>query len=120
VKHFRSAASWLFTIARRVLLSSVARQRGERTMLERLQVDWRSEQQGQVAPNEHWLEGLDAELAAAVDQLPGGQRRALELRVISGLAYDEIAGRLGCSPTAARVVSRGLTQLRARLEGSHG
>jgi RNA polymerase sigma-70 factor, ECF subfamily len=116
-----SAAPWLFTIARRVLLSSVARQRVERTMLERLKVDWRSAQEVQVEPNEHWLDGLDAELAAAVDQLPGGQRRAVELRVISGLAYGEIARRLGCSPTAARVrVSRGLVQLRARLEGSHG
>jgi RNA polymerase sigma factor (sigma-70 family) len=116
-----SAAPWLFTIARRVLLASVARQRVERTMLERLRVDWRPGQQAGVEPSEHWLDGLEAELAIAVAELPGGQRRAVELRVINGLPYDEIADRLSCSPTAARVrVSRGLAQLRARLEGSLG
>lgn len=116
-----SAAPWLFTIARRVLLASVESRRVERATLERLRVDWPRGQQAEVRPNEHWLDGLEAELANAVVDLPAGQRRAVELRVINGLPYDEIADRLSCSPTAARVrVSRGLAQLRTRLEGSHG
>jgi RNA polymerase sigma-70 factor (ECF subfamily) len=116
-----SAAPWLFTIARRVLLASVARQRVERTTLERLRVDWRPGQEADVEPNEHWLDGLEVDLANAIDELPAGRRRAVELRVINGVPYDHIAVQLSCSPTAARIrVSRGLAQLRARLEGSHG
>ena len=43
--------------------------------------------------------------------LPAEQRRALELRVIEQLDYEEVAGRLGCSQNAARLrVSRGLAR----------
>jgi RNA polymerase sigma factor (sigma-70 family) len=110
-----NAGPWLFTIARRVLIASVKRRHLERSALERLQVEHRGTE---VVPDERWLNGLDEDLAAALETLPREQRRALELRVVGGLSYARVAERLGCSPTAARIrVSRGLARLRARLEG---
>jgi RNA polymerase sigma factor (sigma-70 family) len=110
-----SAGPWLFTIARRVLIASVKRRHLERSALERLHVEHRGTE---VVPDERWLNGLDEDLAAALETLPREQRRALELRVVGGLSYAGVAERLGCTPTAARIrVSRGLARLRARLEG---
>ena len=115
-----SAAPWLFAIARHVLLASVATRRVERTMLERLQVDWRAPTT-EPEPSERWLEGLDADLEEALGALPAPQRQALELRVLDDLGYAELAERVGCSSVAARIrVSRGLANLRARLEGGQG
>ena len=59
-------------------------------------------------------------LHIAVEGLPSPQRRALELRVVQQLSYDEVAGRLGCSQNAARLrVSRALRTLTLTL-GSAG
>jgi RNA polymerase sigma factor (sigma-70 family) len=110
-----SAGPWLFTIARRVLIASVERRRLESTALERLHVE---HQATDVMPEDRWLQGLDDDLATALDTLPTDQRRALELRVVGGMSYAVVAERLGCSSTAARIrVSRGLARMRARLEG---
>ena len=47
------------------------------------------------------------------------QRRALELRIVHGLPYDAVAGRLGCSQNAARLrVSRALRALTTQLRGA--
>jgi RNA polymerase sigma factor (sigma-70 family) len=57
---------------------------------------------------------------AAVERLPHRLRAAVELRVLGGLGYDEIADRLGCTNGAARVrVLRGLRRLNDLLDG-HG
>ena len=59
---------------------------------------------------------LGPALQVAVDGLPNEQRRALELRVVQQLSYDEVAGRLGCSQNAARLrVSRALRTLTVEL-----
>jgi RNA polymerase sigma-70 factor (ECF subfamily) len=51
-----------------------------------------------------------------LDRLPKSERRALELRVLEHLPYEEVAEQLGCRPGAARVrVSRGLGRLRESL-----
>jgi RNA polymerase sigma-70 factor, ECF subfamily len=51
-------------------------------------------------------------LADALDELPKHERQALELRVVEGLAYAEVAGRLAIRPVAARLrVSRALRRL---------
>lgn len=65
----------------------------------------------------------DAELAAlravlneAVDRLPAMRRQAVQLRVVEGLTYEEVAARLSCSQQAARAhVSRGLRQLERQI-----
>jgi RNA polymerase sigma-70 factor (ECF subfamily) len=65
-----------------------------------------------VEPDEAWLEGLDEALA----ELSDGERAAVELRVVHGLGYDDVAAALATTAPAARVrVSRGLAALRQRL-----
>src|SRR5262245_50514196 len=102
-----SAAPWLFGIARNVLAVSVRRGRLERTARERLGV--RLEPAAvDVEPAEAWLDGVDADLEAALAALGEAERRAVELRVLDDLGYDDVARELGVSPGAARVrVSRG-------------
>jgi RNA polymerase sigma-70 factor (ECF subfamily) len=58
-------------------------------------------------------------LRHAVRALPAEQRRALELRVMHGLPYDAVAGRLGCSTNAARLrVSRALRALTTQMRSA--
>ena len=112
-----SAGPWLFAIARRVLMATVEQRRLEGTALDKLRVE--TVPRPTQTPDPNWLEGLDADLEAALGELPEAQRQAVVLRVLGGLPYTTIASRVGCTSTAARIrVSRGLTRLRARLEAS--
>lgn len=111
-----TAAPWLFGIARHVLASSVRRHSIERRARDRLGLDRQSDGVAPSAADEAWLDGLDDDLTAALAELPDGQRRAIELRVLADQAYDEVARRLDISPQAARVrVHRGLAAIRTRL-----
>jgi RNA polymerase sigma factor (sigma-70 family) len=57
-------------------------------------------------------EALRAAFAQALETLPPMRRLAVQLRVIDGLEYKDVARRLGCSEQAARThVSRGLKRL---------
>lgn len=48
----------------------------------------------------------------SLDQLPNDQRVAVELRVIHGMSYQEVAQQIGCSQPAARMrVMRGLRSI---------
>ena len=59
---------------------------------------------------------LRALLSEALARLPTTRRRAVQLRVLKGLSYEEIAARLGCSEQTARTrVSRGLRQLERQI-----
>jgi RNA polymerase sigma-70 factor (ECF subfamily) len=87
-----TAGSWLFAIARKVLVSSVRRGWLERTACARLGLPV----EAATEPDGSWLDGLDE----ALDEL----------------AYDDVARELGTSTEAARVrVHRGLQTLRLRL-----
>ena len=49
-------------------------------------------------------------------ELPTGQREAIDLRVVGGLPYTEVAGALGCTDVTARKrVSQGLRSLRTTM-----
>jgi RNA polymerase sigma-70 factor (ECF subfamily) len=67
--------------------------------------------------------GIDVQLAYAravqhMTQLSPRLSAAIYLRFVLALPYSEIAARLGCSESAARVrVSRGLTRLLQSMEG---
>jgi RNA polymerase sigma factor (sigma-70 family) len=115
---YESAAPWLFGIARNVLGSSLRAGRVEARARRRIGM-----REPLVLTDED-LERVveigsgDGVVLALLAELPGGQRRALEARVIEELAYPEVAERLKCSELVARQrVSRGLAMLRARLEG---
>ena len=107
------AAPWLFGIARNVLAGAVRERAIPRDGRRRVGLE---AAESLAAPRETWLAGLDEDLAAALDTLPDTQRRAVELRVLDGSAYDEIGRELDISPGAARVrVHRGLAALRRLL-----
>jgi len=56
-------------------------------------------------------------LIDALETLREDQRDALQLRVIDGLGYEEVAKRLGCAEAAARQrVSRGLRRIALVLQ----
>ena len=106
-------APWLFGIARHVLASSVRRRAIERAARERLQLELAT-RATTVDPT--WLDGLDADLSAALADLPDGQRRAIELRILSDQAYEDVGRELDITPQAARVrVHRGLRSIRQRF-----
>ena len=106
-------APWLFGIARHVLAASVRRHAIEQSARDRIRL---AMEPIAVVPEEAWLEGLDDDLTAALAELPDGQRRAIELRVIADQAYEEVGRQLDISPEAARVrVHRGLKAMRQRL-----
>lgn len=111
-----SAAPWLYGIAKNVLHQSVRRRRLAQEATQRLGV-MTGVDRSPVAPDTSWIEGLDAEVAAALARLSDGQRRAVELRVGEDRPYEEVAVALGCSPGAARIrVSRALGALRQHIE----
>jgi RNA polymerase sigma factor (sigma-70 family) len=67
------------------------------------------------------LEMIREEVLQAVEELPEGERAAVELRILQGLEYAEVARLLQCEPGAARVrVSRGVARLRSRLQHMAG
>ncbi len=108
-----SLGPWLFGIARNVLTRSVREQRISASASERLGL---LRPASSISPEEVWLDDLDADIAAALAELPSSQRRAVQLRVIDGLDYREVSDELHCSPVAARIrVSRGLDSLRSTL-----
>ena len=56
-------------------------------------------------------------ITKVLQTLSPDQREAMRLRVIDGLAYDEVAARLHCTPTNARQrVSRGLRKLSLAMQ----
>lgn len=108
-----SAGPWLFGIARNVLFASVTAGRLESEARSKLGLlsDRGAEE---AEPDASWLTDVDQAVAA----LPPRQRKAIELRVIADLSYEDTAAALGCSPTAARIrVSRALSALRNAMEG---
>jgi RNA polymerase sigma-70 factor (ECF subfamily) len=62
---------------------------------------------------------LASQLAAAMNGLTPGQRRAIELRIVAELDFGVVAEHLHCNEPAARMrVSRALGGLRSRLQGA--
>jgi RNA polymerase sigma factor (sigma-70 family) len=106
-----SALPWLLGIARDVLRESARRDRVETTARARLGLPLDLAAEDGYADVDERLSPL-ASLAAALERLPEHERETLELRVIDGLAYDEIARTLSIRPAAARLrVSRALRRL---------
>lgn len=111
-----TAAPWLYGIARHKAAESARRGRIEDQARRRLGME-------PVELTDEALtlveEAQAAEpLALALDGLPPAERDAVRARVLDELDYEEIATALRCSQQVVRKrVSRGLSRLRAHLEG---
>lgn len=107
------AAPWLFGIARNILASSIRDASIQRDSRSRVGLDAAA---NVGAPRDEWLVGFDEDLAAALAGLPGPQRAVIEMRVLDGRPYAEVAQGLAITPGTARVrTHRGLASLRASL-----
>jgi RNA polymerase sigma factor (sigma-70 family) len=113
-----SAAPWLFGIGRNLLRQYHKHNRIETAARNRLGMPLafaECEDYERVDERDEAL-ALTPRLRSAVSALPSEQRRALHLRVVHQLPYEEVAGRLGCTQNAARIrVSRALSALTTRL-----
>lgn len=111
------AIAWLLGIARNVLAMSMRKGRVEakarrRLGMERLELDDRDIERIQSLDS-------DPEVLRRLEALPREQREAIMQRVVEERSYTDVAARLGCSEQVARKrVSRGLAELRARLEST--
>jgi RNA polymerase sigma-70 factor (ECF subfamily) len=114
-----SAAPWLYGIARNVLRRTLERERVETGARRRLGMPLQSYETDLDAVSDRLdAESLRPALDAALEQLPAGQRDAVELRVVRALSYAEVASSLGCSQVAARIrVTRALDSLSRLLKG---
>jgi RNA polymerase sigma factor (sigma-70 family) len=117
--HLAPASSWLYAIARHKLLDSVRRGRvedGARRRLGMRPVELTDDDLIRVEEIAAAASGGGAALEL-LDELPEAVRAALGARVLDSRDYAEIATELRCSEQVVRKrVSRGLAQLRARLE----
>jgi len=87
-----SALPWLYGIARNLLRRSLERNRLETAAGRRLRMPvGEHEPDATTLAERARAERLRPQLAAALDGLPEGQRRALELRVVDELPYREVA-----------------------------
>jgi RNA polymerase sigma factor (sigma-70 family) len=106
-----SALPWLYGIAGHVLSMTVRRDRVETRARERLGLPLDLATEDGYAVAEERLSPRVA-LDHALSELPPHEREALELRVVDGLSYEQVALRLAIRPTAARLrVSRALRRL---------
>jgi RNA polymerase sigma factor (sigma-70 family) len=116
-----SAAPWLFGIARNLLRQYHKSNRIETAARARLgmPLSFAECEEFERVDDREAAKALRPALRDAVRALPSEQRRALELRVVQQLPYEEVAGRLGCSQNAARLrVSRALRALTLQLKGA--
>ncbi len=116
-----SGAPWLFGIARNLLRQYHKHNRIESAARERLGLPtaWAECDEYDAVDERMFASSLAPTLRHAVRALPTEQQRALELRVVQQLDYEEVAGALGCSQNAARLrVSRALRALGLKLRGA--
>jgi RNA polymerase sigma factor (sigma-70 family) len=116
-----SGAPWLFGIARNLLRQYHKHNRIETAARDRLglPVGFAECEDYDRVDERIAAAAMAPALALAVRALPAQQRRALELRVVHQLEYEDVAGRLGCSQNAARLrVSRALRALTLQLGGA--
>lgn len=110
----RPGGAWLYGIAAKELSHYFRRQSVEMRAARRLGLERPGLDAESAAKIEALVDDDDvrASLTAAMRQMSGRERDAVELRVIAELDYREIAARLHCSEAAARTrVHRGLARL---------
>jgi len=110
-----SARPWLLGIAQNILVDSLRRQRIEDKARARLGLPRELVTEVGYELVEEQLSLPEAALKAIAD-LPETDRQVLDLRVVEGRRYREIAAELNCTQVAARLrVSRALRRLNIAL-----
>ncbi len=113
-----SFASYLFTIARNVLISHLRRQSRERGHV--LTLEELPSGQQPTAPTNQSLKDIQEQFAHALQLLPEVQRTALLLRVQQELSYEAIAAIIGLSVSATKTcLHRARQTIKAQLRNSH-
>jgi len=114
-----SAVSWLLTIARNTLISSIRKGRVEEQARRNLEMDRSLTIDAQVLEAIDEVASSDPSLLPAVRSLPEDEREAVLARIVEEKNYAEIASSLSCSELVVRKrVSRGLTRLRSKLSAT--
>lgn len=116
----RPEVAWLFGIARNQLRRFLRTEEVSKRALKKLELEPPSLGEDDFLKIERRLDSaaVREEVADAFDLLSSRGRVAVEMRVIEGYEYSEIATRLSCSEGAARVqVCRALQKLADRLDG---
>lgn len=110
--HYDTALPWLYGITHNVIRESVRRERLADQAVRRLALDLGTQPETTI-PDPHWVDGLDAALVSALEELPTSQLDVLIRRVIHDQSYEQIAAGLGASTGSVRVrVHRALQRLR--------
>jgi len=115
-----SGAPWLFGIARNLLRQYHKHNRIESAARSRLGLPVMDSgaEEYEAVDERLGAAALTPALRLAVNSLPAEQRRALQLRVVDQLDYEDVARRMDCSINAARLrVSRALRALTVQLQG---
>ena len=114
-----SAAAWLCGIALNLLRRAHKRHRIEAGARSRLGLPAReAELDVDAIAARLDAHAARAILRSALSDLPAGQQRAIELRVVRELDYDDVARELGTTVVAARIrVMRALRSLAEALKG---
>jgi RNA polymerase sigma-70 factor (ECF subfamily) len=113
-----SFASYLFAIARNVLISHLRRQSRERGHV--LALEELPSGQQPAAPTCQSLKDTQEQFEYALQQLPEVQRTALLLRVQQALSYEAIAAITGLSVSATKTcLHRARQTIKAQLRNSH-
>ncbi len=108
----RPLGPWIFTVARNSLLDALGR---NRKFAEREVPTETLPEKGGVQDED----GLDDQLYQALQSLPEGNRRAVELLKLKGFTLEEAARELGISVAAVKVrAHRGYEQMRKQLTGT--
>ena len=105
----RPFSPWFYTVLRNVCRDMLRRQARQAGLL--VQAAARSPR-SEAAPPSDALDAFDL-----LDALPAGSRAVLELRIVQGMAFSEVAAALGISEEAAKKrAQRGLRRLRELRE----
>ena len=114
-----TAAAWLFTIAHNTLANSVRRGRVEADARRRVGIREAVTLTSEELERVESLTSSDGEVIELLRHLPPEQREAVRARVLEERSYPEIAAQLRTSELVVRKrVSRGLSRIKAQLEGS--
>lgn len=118
--------TWLYTITHNLIRNEYRRrQRRGAESLEALTNDeenpWQMADPAATDPGRQAAEReLQERIRAAIEELPQAQRTAVILCRYEGLAYEEIAGVLGCSVAAVKsLLHRARATLKAKLRGCY-